>query len=501
MCVGKLGLLGFQQHPWTSVERTRRFYTRALSEQFELHYFDQETSDSTLASCDAVLDFTGVRCWDLHERAFPFLCALHGGPIINYHFIRQHLGKLRNHDKLIANCRSDISILNDMLKQSPLNVCRLPLPVDQEIFSPMSKIACREALALENADYILGFVGRLLPQKNLHNFLRFVAKVRKALAPKLTAAIVVGEFWADYPVLNYTGEGYQDYVSSLIDTLDLKDNVVFFGKLNDDDLCCCYSAMDILVHPTTSIDENFGYAPIEAMACGTPVIGNAYGGLKDTINHNETGFLIPTWITASGIRSDTIQTVELMIRTLKDRSLLNHLSQGALNHVREHFSYEKCAPILRSAVEDVIRLSRGGESCPLSVTTSEPLPVRPAGFLPAIGNGWEKYEPAVKHYVSGPCPELLPATRIQIAAPIEKVSDGLYRLDDPAWPATFSLAPEEISVIEKCQTAVHMNELCQHTHTSILLKQLEAGLLIASNWDYHPLTNGADRKHEQLNCP
>lgn len=484
MSVEKLGLLGFQHHPWASVERTRRFYTRALSEQFTLHYFDRETSNSTLASCDAVLDFTGVRCWDLPERTFPFLCALHGGPIVDYHSIRQHLGKLRTHDTLIANCRSDISILKNILKQNSVNICRLPLPVDQEIFSPMSKVACREALSLENADYILGFVGRLLPQKNLHNFLHLVAKVRKALAPKLTAAIVVGEFWADYPILNYAGCGYPDYVRSLIDALDLSDNVAFFSKLNDDDLCCCYSAMDILVHLTNSIDENFGYVPIEAMACGTPVIGNAYGGLKDTINHGETGFLIPTWITASGIRSDAIQAVELIIATLKNQSLLSHLSHGALKHVSEHFSYEKCAPILRSAVEDAIRLSRGGESCPLSITTSEPLLVREPGFLPAIGNGWEKYEPAVKYYVSGQCPELLPSTRMQLAAPIEQVLDGVYRLDDPAWPATFNLAPEEVSIMEKCRTPVHVNELCQYIPTSILLKQLDAGLLIASNWNY-----------------
>src|SRR5207237_7467593 len=71
----------------------------------------------------------------------------------------------------------------------------------------------------------------------------------------------------------------------------IRDQVVFVGRRSREFLRLFYSAADAFV--TTPWYEPFGITPVEAMACATPVVGAAVGGIKSTVRHNETGFLVP----------------------------------------------------------------------------------------------------------------------------------------------------------------------------------------------------------------
>src|SRR5205085_11587143 len=62
-------------------------------------------------------------------------------------------------------------------------------------------------------------------------------------------------------------------------------------KRQPNELRYYYSAGDVAV--TTPWYEPFGLTPLEAMACGRPVIGSAVGGITHTIKDGETGFLVP----------------------------------------------------------------------------------------------------------------------------------------------------------------------------------------------------------------
>src|SRR5690606_8046801 len=66
--------------------------------------------------------------------------------------------------------------------------------------------------------------------------------------------------------------------------------VHFVGRRDRDRLKLYYSAADVFV--TTPWYEPFGITPLEAMACGTPVIASEVGGLKYTVCHERTGFLV-----------------------------------------------------------------------------------------------------------------------------------------------------------------------------------------------------------------
>jgi glycosyltransferase involved in cell wall biosynthesis len=73
--------------------------------------------------------------------------------------------------------------------------------------------------------------------------------------------------------------------------LGVLDQVRFVGRRQPDELHLWYAAADVAV--TTPWYEPFGLTPLEAMACGAPVIGSRVGGIAFTVADGETGFLVP----------------------------------------------------------------------------------------------------------------------------------------------------------------------------------------------------------------
>jgi len=77
----------------------------------------------------------------------------------------------------------------------------------------------------------------------------------------------------------------------LIRELKLQNDVFLLDKAYPNDFMpLVYANCDIFCLP--SIVEPFGIAVLEAMACGKPVVGTKVGGILDTINDEEVGFLI-----------------------------------------------------------------------------------------------------------------------------------------------------------------------------------------------------------------
>jgi glycosyltransferase involved in cell wall biosynthesis len=478
----EIGVEGFSPHKWPSVERTRQFYGRALSGEFNVRVVDGDTEGDFATRFDALLSFYGRRCWefDVHP-ACPVLYAMHGSPVVSQEFLQTHLGRLETTDVLIVNCTSDIEILRRYFQDSAPQFCLLPLPVDTELFYPRDMAECREILPTEKVDFIIGFVGRLLPQRNLHHFLRLLAELKRRLAPRTVAGLVIGNYWVDYPVLNYVTEGYRDYIGELVRALGLTDDLIYLpARLSDEELAMCYGAMDVLIHPTNALDENFGYVPVEAMASGTPVVGAAYGGLKDSVVSGETGFLMPTWVTRSGIRMDMIRGLEDAERLLSDAGLRARMSEAGVRRVREHYTEAACANRLVSAVREAVGARRAGAARPVTMSPPRPAP-EPAGLLPPLAQPWEHFQNAVSDYVSGLCPKPGPNSRLRLAAPLLSAGEGLRRLDDPAWPAAFDLDEFELGVAERYREARSAELLVDDELERVRLARfIEDGLLICS---------------------
>ncbi len=173
-------------------------------------------------------------------------------------------------------------------------------------------------LGLTPGDYLL-HVGTLEPRKNLLRLVRAYNRVRREL-PASTPKLVL----AGAPGWNFRK------LFELIETLDLEDDVRYVGRVPRATLPFLYSGAQFFVYP--SLYEGFGLPPLEAMACGTPVITSNISSLPEVVG--ETGVMIaPT---------DTDALAEAILALLGDPDRCAALGAGSLERAM-NFSWCRAA--------------------------------------------------------------------------------------------------------------------------------------------------------------
>jgi alpha-maltose-1-phosphate synthase len=98
-----------------------------------------------------------------------------------------------------------------------------------------------------------------------------------------------------------------------------------------------------------SIYEPFGLINLEAMACGTPVVASAVGGIPEVVVHGKTGYLVDPGLshTPPYEPRDPGQfargLAEAMNRLLTDPALRHHMGQNGRLYVEQYFSWQSVA--------------------------------------------------------------------------------------------------------------------------------------------------------------
>jgi glycosyltransferase involved in cell wall biosynthesis len=131
---------------------------------------------------------------------------------------------------------------------------------------PIDRIRGRYALTGK----IILYVGNTRPYKNLPRLIRAFGLLRSE-NPSCQLVIGGGES-RNLPSLK-----------NLVRNLGLDDHVIFTGKLSDEEVVALMNAADVFVFP--SLYEGFGLPPLEAMACGTPVVSSNAGALPEILGH------------------------------------------------------------------------------------------------------------------------------------------------------------------------------------------------------------------------
>jgi glycosyltransferase involved in cell wall biosynthesis len=183
-------------------------------------------------------------------------------------------GLLADVDHVIATCSDEVFELRRLGLPSD-RVSIVPCGVDTAVFTPRGPVAPRAGRPR------LLVLGRLVERKGQEDAVRALAAVPDA------ELVVVGGPPAD----EIDDDPEVQRLRGIAGELGVADRLVFAGAVARADVPGWIRSADVVL--AVPWYEPFGITPLEAMACGRPVVATAVGGLVDTVVDGETGVLVP----------------------------------------------------------------------------------------------------------------------------------------------------------------------------------------------------------------
>jgi glycosyltransferase involved in cell wall biosynthesis len=219
--------------------------------------------------------------------------------------------------RVIAQCRDEVRELVHMgVPRSRMTV--IPSGVDSQRFTPDGPVAPRDP----GRPRILT-VGRFVARKGFDDVLRALRRVPEA------ECVVIGgppaDRLADDPLAAQLWEIARSH--------HVADRVRLIGGVPPGEMPRWYRSADVLA--VAPWYEPFGLVPLEAMACGVPVVATAVGGLTDTIVAGRTGDLVPP--------RDPRALGVVLRRLLDDPGRRFAYASAALERVRRCYSWQRAA--------------------------------------------------------------------------------------------------------------------------------------------------------------
>jgi len=202
---------------------------------------------------------------------------------------------------------------------SPDRITAIPLGA-RGIFRPRSRDECAAVLESWNLSYrsFVLCVGTLEPRKNLEFIIRTYAELPSAFRERHPLVLVGMKGWLTSSI--------ESTMRSLVSAGQVRP----LGFTSESDLAALYASAMVLVYP--SLYEGFGLPPLEAMACGTPIIVSNRATLPEVVG--SAGEMIePT---------DAAQLTFFLERLADDPKHWEGRAHACLDRASE-FSWQRCA--------------------------------------------------------------------------------------------------------------------------------------------------------------
>jgi D-inositol-3-phosphate glycosyltransferase len=251
---------------------------------------------------------------------------------------------VREADHIIAECPQDEEDLVGLYDADPRRISIVPCGFDRTEFWPLSKPLARVVLGLDPEEPVLLQLGRMVPRKGVEDVVRALVPLRErhGMTPRLL--VVGGE--SEDPDPERTPEIGR--LQAIAAELGVDGRVTWVGRRGRELLKYYFSAADLFV--SVPWYEPFGITPVEAMACGTPVIGANVGGIKYSVRDGETGYLVPP--------CDPEALADRTAHLLGNRRLQAVFRAKAIRRANDLFTWEHVAAALTDAYERIIDASQ-----------------------------------------------------------------------------------------------------------------------------------------------
>jgi glycosyltransferase involved in cell wall biosynthesis len=219
-------------------------------------------------------------------------------------------------DRVLATSNSEVFELLRMGAPKPaLRV--VPCGVDTDAFRPRGPVWDRH-----RGRPRIGVVSRLVERKGIGNVIEALAQV-----PDAELVVAGGP-----PRLHLGDDPEARRLWARAEAAGVADRVRFVGSVARSAVPAMLRSCDLVV--CAPWYEPFGLVPLEAMACGVPVVGTAVGGIVDTVIHGETGLLVPP--------RDPVALARAMRDVLSDTPLRAAMGRAGAERARA-FSWSRIA--------------------------------------------------------------------------------------------------------------------------------------------------------------
>lgn len=262
------------------------------------------------------------------KTGLPMIMSSHGTDIrlmkkyfnVLYRFLKTFCLQLKSWTVVSSFLRDGILSMDRRLEPI-LEV--LPMPHDETVFY-------RDESVIRDNNLIVS-VPRFTDQKRVDILIKAFA--------------LISEKNADLKLHIY-GEGpLRSQIDDLIDKFALQNRVAIFNPVTQHELREIYNRASIVV--LNSVNEGFGLTLSEAMLCGATVIGTDSGGIRDIIEHEKRGLLVPI--------NNSEKLAEAILRLIDNPDLCQKLGMNGYAFANEQYQSEPLARRYSEIIKNILR--------------------------------------------------------------------------------------------------------------------------------------------------
>jgi glycosyltransferase involved in cell wall biosynthesis len=236
---------------------------------------------------------------------------------------------LRSVDGFVFNSRTTRAVVESNLQARPPGI--VATPGGDRFGVGLRDEEIRERLERPGPLGLL-FVGNLIPRKGLDHLLYGLAKLKG----KDWRLRVAGRMDAD--------RVYANKIQSLAERLGLGDQVVFLGRLDENQLECELRHAHVLAVPSQY--EGFGIVYLEGMGFGLPGLASRSGAAGEIIQNGENGWLVDP--------GDAGQIADCLGDIVQDREELRRMSHAARRRFSDFPGWEESAASIRAFLAEMV---------------------------------------------------------------------------------------------------------------------------------------------------